>query len=545
MPYNLLRKISQYCFYLLIVTGTCLLPACKTPEEFKEQADQEVYQAIEQKWKPEHGSMVNYRINDVAPAEGSIVLDPNWIPEGRLTLAEAVAIATARSRDYQGRKEALYSTGLDLTLQRYAFAAQWFGTIDAGYSRDEADESLDAGGRLGFTKLMADGTQISTAIATDWVRYLTGDPRTSLQSVLTAGISKPLLRGSSRQIVQESLTQSERNLLYEIRTFNRFRKEFVVSIVSSYFRVLESLDSVTNAESNYESLQLSYERARMRAEAGRVPAIEAAQTEQQMLQARDNLARAIRTYQQSLDDFKIDLAIPVDRSIELDPNVLVNMAAMEIIEPNFPVEDAVQTALQYRLDLANSYDEVDDARRKVDVAIDNLRAGLDLVGNAGVSSTDPTDAQRLRFHEGSYDVGMELDLPLDRKSERNAFRRSQINLMQAQRDYELAVDSVKLDVRNAYRSLIEAARRYEIQKISLELARRRVESSSMLFEAGRAQARDLLEAQDALLSAQNSTTSTLVDFMIARLAFYRDIELLKIKPDGLWEPLENQNEQLF
>jgi outer membrane protein TolC len=530
---------------LFLILSIAFFSGCKTPEELKQQADEEVYQAIEQKWKPEHGTMVNYRISDVAPAEGSIILDPNWVPSGPLTLADAVAIATARSRDYQDRKESLYTSGLDLTLQRHAYARQWFGTFDGGYSWDDREESLNAGGRTGFTQMMADGTQVSASIASDWLRYLTGDPRTSWGSVMTAGISKPLLRGSSKEIVQENLTQSERNLLYQIRTFNRYRKEFVVRIVSSYFRVLQALDSVDNEESNYESLKLSYERARMRAEAGRVPPIEAAQTQQQMLQARDSLARTVRSYQQALDSLKLELAIPVDREIELDPNVLTSLAAMDIVEPNFPVEDAVQTAVALRFDLANSYDQMDDARRKVDVALDALRARLDLVGSAGVRSTEPTEAQRLRFHEGSYDLGFELDLPFDQKSERNALRRAQISYTQAQRDYELAVDEVKLDVRNAYRSLVEAARRYEIQKISLELARRRVESTSMLFEAGRAQARDMLDAQDALLSAQNSTTSTLVDFMIARLSFYRDIELLKIKPDGLWEPLENQNEQSF
>lgn len=516
---------------------------CKSPEEYKAEADEEVYQAIEQKWKPEHGTMVNYRINDVEPAEGSLVMDPNWVPSGRLTLADAVAIATIRSRDYQSQKEALYTRGLSLTLQRHAFARQWFGTIDGGYARDSADESLDAGGRLGFTQLLADGTQISTAIAADWLRYLTGDPRSSAGSLLSAGITRPLLGGSSREYVLENLTQSERDLLYQIRNFNRYRKQFVVDIVSSYFRVLQSLDSVSNAENNYESLQLSYERARMRAEAGRVPPIEAAQTEQQMLQARDNLERAVRSYQQALDGFKLDLALPVDAGIELDPEVLSEMASMRITEPNFPVNEAVETALAYRLDLANSYDQVEDAGRKVNVAIEDLKARLDLVGNVRYDSTDPTGFDRLRFHDGAYDLGLSLDLPLDKKDERNAFRRAQIALMQAQRSYEQAVDEVKLDVRNAYRSLIEAARRYQIQKISLDLARRRVESTSMLFEAGRAQARDLLEAQDALLSAQNSTTSTLVDFMVARLAFYRDIELLKIKPDGLWEPLEDQNGQ--
>jgi outer membrane protein TolC len=514
-----------------------------TPDEYKEQADEEVYKAIDQKWQSEHGTMVNYRINDVEPAEGSLVMDPNWVPSGKLTLADAVAIATIRSREYQTQKETLYSRGLSLTLQRHAFARRWFGTIDAGYTRDGADESVDAGGNLGFGQLLADGTQISAAIATDWLRYLTGDPRTSARSLLSAGITRPLLGGSSREYVLENLTQSERDLLYQIRIFNRYRKQFVVDIVTSYFRVLQSLDSVGNAENNYESLQLSYERARMRAEAGRVPPIEAAQTEQQMLQARDNLARAVRTYQQALDRFKLDLAIPVDSQIELDAEVLRELSSMQIIEPNFPVDDAMETALAYRLDLANAYDQVEDAGRKVNVAIEDLKARLDLTGNVRYGSTDPTGFDRLRFHEGAYDVGLELDLPLDKKNERNAFRRAQIAFMQAQRSYEQAVDEVKLDVRNAYRSLIEAARRYEIQKISLDLARRRVESASMLFEAGRAQARDLLDAQAALLDAQNSTTSTLVDFMVARLSFYRDIELLKIRPDGLWEPLEDQNGQ--
>jgi outer membrane protein TolC len=541
MRHHDLRYCSLFSGTLLLLGAIVLFPGCKTPEEFKSEADDEVYTAITQKWTPEHGTMVNYRINDVEPAEGSLVMDPNWVPAGKLTLADAVAIATVRSRQYQTQKEALYSRGLSLTLQRHAFARQWFGTIDAGYARTSADESLDAGGRLGFSQLLADGTQISTAIATDWLRYLTGDPRTSAGSLLSAGIARPLLGGSSREYVLEGLTQSERDLLYQIRDFNRYRKQFVVDIVSGYFRVLQLLDSVSNAENNYESLQLSYERARMRAEAGRVPPIEAAQTEQQMLQARDNLARAVRSYQQALDGFKLNLAIPVDAHIELDSAVLTEMASMQIAEPTFPVDEAVQTALLLRLDLANSADQVEDAERKVNVAIEDLKARLDLTANARYNSTEPTEFDRLRFHDGAYDAGLSLDLPLDKKDERNAFRRSQIALMQAQRSYEQAVDEVKLDVRNAYRNLIEAARRYEIQKISLDLAQRRVESASMLFEAGRAQARDLLDAQAALLDAQNSTTSTLVDFMVARLSFYRDIELLKIKPDGLWEALEEEN----
>ncbi|MHC5083517.1 MAG: TolC family protein [Planctomycetota bacterium] len=539
------EKLYIQAVFGVMVCGLLAFSGCKSEQEFKEQADVDVYSILDAKWKPEFGSKANYRVSDVAPDANDIAFDPNWAPSGMLTLADAVSIATTRNREYQDRKESLYETALSLTFQRHQFAPKWFGTFDAGYVNNENDEFVAADGQLGFTQLMAEGTEISVAIAGDWLRYLTGDSSTSLGSVLSASIRQPLLRGAGKRVVQENLTQADRNVLYQIRSFNRYRKQFVVSTVSQYFRTLQSLDRVGNAQNNYESLKLSYDRAKMRAEAGQLPPIEAAQTEQQMLTARDGLARAQRIYEQALDSYKLELGVPVDLQIELDPNVLPSLAAMKIAEPGFAVQEAVETALKTRLDLANVFDQVDDADRKVYVAADALKAQLDLVGSANVESTEKTKIDRLRFNDGTYGAGFELDLPLDRLAERNTYRRSMFDFLQAKRDYDKFVDEVKLQVRNDYRALIEAAERYRIQLISLELAQRRVDSTQMLMEAGRVQARDVLDAQDSLLEAQNDTTGTLVDYTISKLNFYRDIGLLKVKPDGLWEPLKDQDEKLF
>ena len=107
--------------------------------------------------------------------------------------------------------------------------------------------------------------------------------------------------------------------------------------------------------------------------------------------------------------------------------------------------------------------------------------------------------------------------------------------MSTQRTYEKKIDDVKLEVRNSYRRLRESATRYKIQKDSLALAQERVNSANMLLKAGRAVSRDLLEAQASLLSAQDETTSTLVGYAVSKLSFYRDIGILKVRPDGLWE----------
>lgn len=521
---------ALYLILLLLITSGC------TTEHYKADADEEVYSIIDKKWSPDLGQKVNYKISDVTPGPDDLRPEDLLIESEALTLAQAVALATAQSREYQSQKETLYAIALKLTESRHEFASQWFGSFDARYLNDPSDESVSYNSQLGFNRLLTDGTYITTSIAVDWARYLTGDPRTSLSSVLSASITKPFLRGSQRKIVTENLTQAERNLLYQIRSFNRFRKTFVVSIVNEYYSVLQALDGVKNAEENYKSLILAYDEAQLSAEAGRRTRLQADQTEQNMLRAEDNLTSNKRSYQQALDEFKILLALPTDMDIQLDPNELTVLAEMNIAEPDFSAEDAVKTALASRLDLANSADYLEDAQRKIEVAADALGADLNLIADLSAASPDgESDIDRLQFQNGDYDVDLQFDLPLDRKRERNLYREKLIDLMSIQRTYEKSVDNVKLDVRNSYRRLAESATRYKIQKDSLALAEERVNSTNMLLKAGRAVSRDQLEAMASLLSAQDDTTSTLIDYAVAKLSFYRDIGILKVRPDGLWE----------
>ena len=515
-----------------------------SPERYKAEADKEVYQIIDDKWQDGFGNKSNYIISDSnIPASPNDVRVEKAIPEsGVITLAQSVALATAHNRDYQRQKEQLYLTALDLTLARHQFARRWFGTVDASYLRNSDDEQVGSGAEAGFNQLLADGAQISTSIAIDWTRFLTGDPRTSLASVLSASVTQPLLRGSGRKIAQENLTQAERNALYQIRAFNRYRQTFVVSIVNDYYRVLQRRDVVTNAQNNYDSRVESRKRLEMEAEAGRKPPFEVDQARQSELSARDSYVRAQQSYEQQLDEFKIRLALPTRTEVELDQNELKALGDIGVARPDYDLDAAIEAALAQRLDLANSADAVDDAERKVAVAADSLGVELNLIGSAGVGSTPETDFNRLQFHRGTYALGLEADLPLDRKAERNAYREALITMEQRQREYQNDVDEVELDVRQAYRQLREAAERYETQKSSLQLGETRVESTTFLLQAGRVTTRDLLDSQDSLLEAQNSATAALVDHAIAKLSFFRDIGILQVRPDGLWEQTNTAEE---
>ena len=113
-----------------------------------------------------------------------------------------------------------------------------------------------------------------------------------------------------------------------------------------------------------------------------------------------------------------------------------------------------------------------------------------------------------------------------------------MDLENAVRDFQEMEDEVKADVRGALRTLLESRESVQIQGQAVELAEKRVHSTGLFLQAGRAAIRDLLEAQEALLSAQNSLISALVGYRIAELELQRDLGVLKVSVDGMWQELD-------
>jgi outer membrane protein TolC len=226
-------------------------------------------------------------------------------------------------------------------------------------------------------------------------------------------------------------------------------------------------------------------------------------------------------------------------------------APVEIVEPSLegagPMEFeeafALEVALAKRLDLRTSADRVEDAQRKVVVAANALLPEATLGGSAqagerrGLGSADAGDAE-FSLSDGSYEGFLNIDLAMERTAERNAYRRSLLLLEQAVRDYQALEDQVKVEIRSGLRDLLESRENLTIQAQAVELATRRVRSTDLFLQAGRAEIRDVLEAQNDLLSAQNALTSALVSYRLAELGIQRDMGVLGISDQGLWEEFE-------
>ena len=515
----------------------------------------------------------------------------------KVSLEKALDLAVKYNRDYQNQRESLYLSALSLTLDRHRYAPIFSGKVTGDYKSATKDvQALSPMARLfsetpgllsqvgtlagtpgallqeyadlvteynsvtgaanthteivdehsvtgststGVDLLLKGGGRIAVNFTTNFLRFLTGDSRVDASSALVGSFTQPLLRGSGRKVAAETLTQSERDLLYTLRDFVRFRQEFSVQICSAYYRVLQSRDTVRNAYRSYDAFKMNAERERAFAAEGKRTLADLGRLEQEELRAQDTWVSAIRSYKQGLDEFKITLGLPVDTALVLDDTEMEQLKTKGIQHPAVKPDDAVKVALVSRLDLYTQRDQFEDAQRKVKVAASALKPGLDLVVQGTIPSVPGNRYQNLDTDRSHWNAGLTFDAPFDRKSQRNAYRSALISVERARRAQELADDHVKLAVRDAARSLDETKTAYEIALKALEVSRRRVEEQDLRNELGQSTAKDRVDAQNDLTSAENNLTAALVNHTLARLTFWRDMGILFIKEDGRWEEVSD------
>jgi outer membrane protein TolC len=304
---------------------------------------------------------------------------------------------------------------------------------------------------------------------------------------------------------------------------------------------LERKDVARNNWQSYQSFLTSVKRESAHAREGRSTQADLGRLEQASLDNRNRWVGSVQAYQEALDAFKIQLGLPTDAPLVLDDRELSTLATQGIVHPAISAEEAVEVALAARLDYLTVRDQVEDAARRVTVAADALKPGLDLILAADVETIGQDNFQRLDFRNLDWSAGLDLDLPLDKKAERNALRAALIDQERSLRSYTLAEDTIKLDVRSGWRQLERAKLAYEIAVNSVELNKRRVREQEVLAEVGRGTAINLVDAQNDLTSAQNDLTNTLIAHTIARLQFWRDMGILYIKKDGRWEEIQEHS----
>jgi len=538
---------------LVALFTATILTGCRS-SWYARWADRDAYGTIEEGQRSVLGETFEFDIA-YAPVDGREFLvnaesereDERQLPT--MSLDDALKVAFKNSREFQARKEKLYSSGLSLaTLSRGWSTLLFGGELDATGVAERKPETeaeggawdsnryIDASGGLSVSKRLVGGGLIVLGASLDYAVDLIDSPSDSdvVGSLVNGSFTQPLLRGAWRNLAYEEQYRRERDFLFEVFEFVRYRQTFAVGIMRDYYNVLRSRDQLENRRTSIERLQQAHAMTRTLVQGGQVSKVQEDQAEQDLLNAQIDLEKTLLTSSSALDAFKITLGLPISTEMRLDyPNALNLLNQQGPKHFPFTEREAVHTALLTDTALMRARAQVRDGARDVEIAADKFRPSLDLELKGGVADSSTNGTLKVEWDRPSREAKVRFHYDLDQTPNRDAYRNALIARDQAARDLAREEDNATLGVRNSFRSLRRSRQSYLLQVKSVAIANRRTTLVALeRKEGGLASARDVLEAERARTVALNGLANSLIEYTMTRLDFLADLGMLTVNGDG-------------
>ncbi len=464
------------------------------------------------------------------------VADPDDTEIERIDLTRALEISQDSAREFLTAQETYILSAIRLLIQRHLFNPRVFNQTTATFAGDGTDGRYTAAltvlNELGVRQRFERGGEVTASWlveATEDLREGATDRYQQSSSIVLSG-SFPLLRGAG-SVARESLVQAERDLVYAARTFERFRRTLLVSIASDYFGLLQQRATIENQIRRIDALRRLEAETAAKIDAGSLNSFQQAIAASDRLEAEATLAGQRDSYRLSEDRFKVRLGLAVDQPVIIVP------VTLELPEPDIQPGEAARRALDYRLDLQTTRDQVLDARRGVANARNGLLPDLDLTARIDLPTDPDVDEPYLAFsgEDIGYSAGVTLDLPLDRVTEELNLRSAIIAVERSIRGYEESRDSVVVDARSSVRQVELSRFQLSLAEQQVEINRRRQRGQELDPEAVTTQER--VDTQNALLSAENARDQAQTDLRISILQYLLSTGQMRVENDGTIAPV--------
>ncbi len=467
----------------------------------------------------------------VKPAESGLELD----------LTGSLRQAQMTGRELLNAEEEYILAAIRLLLEKHLWSPRFFASIspqivDRYAPFQQNTTALEVVNQLGVTQRLPYGGQVEAAYVysiAEQLREVATDRYVDSSSlVLSANV--PLLRGAG-DIAREDLIQRERDLVYAARTFEDFRRSYLVSIARDYFDLLQQQREIANQENALKQLRALETRTAALVEAGRQAEFQKNIASNDVLVATSRLASQAERYVLALDRFKVRLGLQVSAS------VVIKGEPLDLPEPDITPEAAGELALQYRLDLQTLRDRLEDQRRAVRNSKNLLLPDLSVFGSASLGGDPFSQRAQPIFNPDRSTVsgGLTLNLPLDRETERLQLRASIIAFEQQQRALEQTRDNVIVDARSRVRAIERTRFALQLADRAVFINRRRMEEQEL--KADTVTAQDVVDTANALRDAENARDGAATDLKNAILDYLVSTGQLRVSRAGLLEkPVEER-----
>lgn len=486
-------KLRPYFFSLAFMVSHCALAA----EEFSDESFEET-------------AITNF------PKEESFETEDGFLV---FTLETAVVRALQYNRQMVGQYESLQKSQLGLQLAETEFELKIDPNGQAGYTGGgRGGSGGTAGAGVDLAKKFSYGTRFTLSPSFTKSGHFF---HTNIKTTIT----QPLLKGFGQEYTLSGVRASQFALRSALRALYLSQVSLINKTLSSCYEVIRQEETLKLNQESFDRLRQFRDAAKMKEKIGLADGMDVLRAEIELKQAEEQLHNVKERMQEAHDVLKELLALPLDYTIKVEaPMVYEKMRTNQ--------DEAIQTALQNRIELDQALDQYDESCRLSKLAKQNLLPDINLVltyNNLG-SHHDFFRSCTQAYREHGWGVGFTTSSEINRDAEQIAFQQSLLAIAGSERGDQQTSDNVILDVKRALRTLSRSATKIEVQSQQIKNAEGELSLSRVKFDHGQANNFDVIQAEKNYRSAQGNYMNALIEYILGEYQLCTSLGLLITKP---------------
>lgn len=306
-------------------------------------------------------------------------------------------------------------------------------------------------------------------------------------------------------------THSARDSLQASKYSYKDSRELVVLVVGyNYLQAITAASRVETSDAQVKTAEALFRQASDQQSAGTSPAIDALRAKVEFQTRQQQLIAAKNDYQKQLLSFARTIGLPAGQSFELTETIPYDE------QPPVSIDEALHRAYATRADFQSAQSRVHAAEALRRSAVEERLPSLYFDGNYGLGGPTPDQVH------GTYQAMGSLKFPIFLGGKIHAdYLEADADLASARAEAENLRGQIDQDVRNALFDLDSSSQQVQVAQSNVDLANQTLNQARDRFVAGVTDNIEVVQAQEAVASANEAFISSLLNYNVARISLAR------------------------
>lgn len=436
-----------------------------------------------------------------------------------LNLESALTIAFNQNRQLMNAEDSTVNAQFQVNLVASEFDLQIRPKGDVGYvGGGKAGTGAAVGSGIDFAKKFTYGTRFNISPAFQ-------KANNQYNTTLTMLISQPLLRGFGKEYTLSNLRGAQFGFRTSVRSFFSAQNQLFVRTITALYEMLKAEKSVLLNSESHARVRKLFQASTLKAKLGLSDPLDVYRAEIEMRQAEDALKGATERLEASEDQIRDILALPPEITITLDLPIAYTPHLLDL-------DEAIATALDNRVELAQALDQQDESMRLSCVAKERLLPEVNLVMNYANRGNNEifTSTWDWKRRESTWGVGFTTSTDFNPVAERAQYEQSLIAWEASGRNVDQVSANLTFEVKRSIRQLERTRERIELQKKQIHSAHGELRLAQIKFDRGMGNNFDLIQAEKSLRGAELTYWHALIDHIIGEFQLQGILGLLLETP---------------